>query len=59
MKRNEDRAKADAMAKDLEIKNDKSLWEKIENTCHCQMFLMDVTERNTLLSSGETITKRS
>ena len=37
MKRNEDRAKADAMAKDLESKNDKSLWKKIENPCHCQM----------------------
>ena len=31
VKRNEDRARADAMAKDLESKNDKSFWKKSIN----------------------------
>ena len=29
VKRNEDRARADALAKDLEIKNDKSFWKNV------------------------------
>ena len=51
VKRNEDRARADAMAKDLESKNDKSFWKKVSkinrkhlplsnvlNACHANMW---------------------
>ena len=63
VKRNEDRARADALATDLESKNDKSFWKNVSKINRKHLPLPNVLngchgEKDMLLTCGETITKR-